>query len=46
MPNVMVVSLTFVLISFVGVFNNELNDEFVKYFDTSVNFMQDIDLTS
>lgn len=29
-----------------GIFNNVLNDEFVKYFDESVKFRQDTDFTS
>ncbi len=39
-------SLVFVAIASAGIFNNVLNDEFVKYFDKSVKFRQDTDFTA
>lgn len=39
-------SLAFVAIASAGIFNNVLNDEFVKYFDKSVKFRQDTDFTA
>ena len=40
------ISMLFVVVACAGIFNNTLNDEFVKYFDESVKFRQDTDFTS
>lgn len=39
-------TLVVVVVACAGIFNNVLNDEFVKYFDESVQFRQDTDFTS
>lgn len=38
--------LMFVVVATAGIFNNVLNDEFVKYFDKSVKFRQATDFTA
>lgn len=39
-------SLLFVVVACAGIFNNVLNDEFIKYFDKNVTFRQDTDFTA
>ena len=39
-------SLIVVVLACTGIFNNVLNDEFIKYFDESVTFRQDTDFTA
>jgi len=41
-----IATLVFIVMACAGIFNNVLNDEFIKYFDKSVKFRQDTDFTA
>lgn len=44
--HILVAMAVFVVVAGAGIFNNVLNDEFVKYFDKDVKFRQDTDFTA